>query len=64
MASLRAPIFENKVIEFILDTAKVTEKPITPEDLEKLLLLEEEEAEKKISSRAEKPKGSSKKKDS
>ena len=64
MATLRAPIFENKVIEFILDTAKVTEKPITPEDLEKLLLLEEEEAEKKISSRAEKPKGSSKKKDS
>jgi trigger factor len=62
LATLRAPIFENKVVEFILDQAKVTEKSITPEELEKLLIREEEEAEKKISSEAKKSKKASKKK--
>ena len=62
MATLKAPIFENKVIEFILNRSKVTEKSITPEELEKILLLEEEEAEKKISSTAKKLKQPSKKK--
>jgi trigger factor len=56
MASLRAPIFENKVIEFILSQSQITEKPITPEELEKLLLSEEEEAEKKIAAEAKKAK--------
>jgi trigger factor len=64
LATLRAPIFENKVVEFILDKAKVTEKAITPEELEKLLASEEEEAEKKISSEAKKSKKPTKKKDS
>ncbi len=54
MATLRAPIFENKVIDFILDQSKVTEKQITPEELEKLLAKEEEEAEKKIMSASKK----------
>ncbi|MBY0273122.1 MAG: trigger factor [Alphaproteobacteria bacterium] len=48
MASLRAPIFENKVVDFILSEAKVSEKSITPEDLEKLLAKDEEDAEKQI----------------
>ncbi len=56
MASLRAPIFENKVIEFILSQSQIAEKPITPEELEKLLLSEEEEAEKKIANAAKKAK--------
>jgi trigger factor len=61
MASLRAPIFENKVVDFILSQSKVTEKKISPEALEKLLSLEEEEAEKKISAQTEKPKKPKKK---
>ena len=64
MASLRAPIFENKVVEFILEQSTVTEKKVTPEELEKLLMLEEEEAEKKLSSTAEEPKKATKKKES
>jgi trigger factor len=31
--SLRGPIFEEKVIDFILDSAKVEEKSATPEEL-------------------------------
>ena len=30
---LRAPIFEDKTIDFILELAKVTDKPVTPEEL-------------------------------
>ncbi len=56
MASLRAPIFENKVIDFILNQSKVKEKKISPEELEKLLIKEEEEAEKKILSASKKEK--------
>jgi len=63
MASLRAPIFENKVIEYILSETKVTEKTITPEDLEKQLILEEEKAEKKLTSDAKKTNKETKKKD-
>lgn len=64
MSTIRAPIFENKVIEFILDKSKVKEKTITPEQLEKLLLLEEEEAEKKIMSASKKSKQTPSKKKS
>jgi len=52
MASLRAPIFENKVVEFILNQSTITEKKVTPEELERLLALEEEEAEHKVTSAA------------
>lgn len=48
MASLRAPIFENKVVDYILSQAKVSEKSLTPEELQKLLAKDEEEAEKQI----------------
>ncbi len=35
VASLRAPIFEEKVVDFLLALAKVTEKPVSREDLYK-----------------------------
>jgi trigger factor len=35
LASLRAPIFEEKVVDFILELAKVTEKPVSREELSK-----------------------------
>ena len=33
MAQLRAPLFEDKVVDFILEMASVTEKKVTPEEL-------------------------------
>jgi trigger factor len=35
VASLRAPIFEDKVIDYILELAKITEKPVSREELYK-----------------------------
>jgi trigger factor len=63
LATLRAPIFENKVIEFVLTQSKVTDKKVTPEQLQKLLLEEEKDAEKKLESMIKKQKKPSKKKD-
>src|SRR3954467_2348379 len=42
LAQLRAPIYEDKVVDFILELANVTEKKVTREDLYK----DDEEAEK------------------
>jgi trigger factor len=42
LAQLRAPIYEDKVVDFILELANVTEKKVTREDLYK----DEEDAEK------------------
>lgn len=64
MASLKAPIFENKIVEFILNLSTVTEKKITPEELEKLLAFEEQEAEKKVATDTEKSKKTKKTKKS
>jgi trigger factor len=33
LAEFRAPIFEDKVVDYILELAKVTEKTVTPEEL-------------------------------
>ena len=33
LAQLRAPIYEDKVVDFIVELAKVTERPITPAEL-------------------------------
>jgi trigger factor len=33
LAQLRAPIYEDKVVDFILELANVTEKKVTREDL-------------------------------
>jgi len=35
LAQLRAPLFEDKVVDFIAEMASVTEKPVTPEELMK-----------------------------
>ena len=43
---LRAPIFEEKTVDFILELAKVSEKAVTPEELLKAAR-EAEEAEEK-----------------
>ena len=36
LASLRAPIYEEKVVDFLLELAKVTEKKVTREELYKV----------------------------
>jgi trigger factor len=40
---MRAPIFEEKTVDFILELAKVAEKPVTPEELMKAARETEEE---------------------
>jgi len=42
---LRAPIFEEKTVDFILELAKVTEKSVTPEELLKVAREAEQEEE-------------------
>ncbi|MHA7773023.1 trigger factor [Roseibium sp. M-1] len=44
LASLRAPIYEEKVVDFMLELAKVTDKTVSKEELEKLVSEEEDEA--------------------
>jgi len=43
---LRAPLFEEKVVDFIVELAKVTDKEVTAEELMGVLTAEEEAAEK------------------
>lgn len=44
LASLRAPIYEEKVVDFMLELAKVSDKKVTKEELEKLVAEDEDEA--------------------
>lgn len=44
LANLRAPLFEEKIIDFILEMAKVSEKTVTPEELFKPIDEDGEEA--------------------
>ncbi|WP_346896479.1 trigger factor [uncultured Roseibium sp.] len=44
LASLRAPIYEEKVVDFMLELAKVSDKTVTKEELEKLVAEDEEDA--------------------
>jgi trigger factor len=48
-AQLRAPIFEEKTVDFVLELAKVTEKSVTPEELLKAAREAEEDEEEKPS---------------
>ena len=50
MASLRGPLYENKVVEFILEKASVTVKTMTTDELVKMM-----ESEEKAESKSEKP---------
>jgi len=43
LASLRAPVFENKVVDFVAEKAKQTEKKMTREELAKLIQADDEE---------------------
>ncbi|WP_085908231.1 trigger factor [Kiloniella majae] len=47
LANLRAPVFEDKVVDFIVDLAKVTEKSISPDDLRKQIEAENAAVSKK-----------------
>lgn len=50
LATLRAPLFEEKIVDFILKNSKVKEISVTPQELEKVLLEEEEAVSKRLSS--------------
>jgi len=54
LAQLRAPLFEDKVIDFIIDLAQVSEREVTPDQLR--------EEEEKAAEAAEKPKKAAAKK--
>jgi len=43
LAGLRAPVFENKVVDFIIDAAEVTDKKMDREELAKLIQADEDE---------------------
>jgi len=56
MGRLRAPIFEDKVVDFILEMVTVTEREVTPEEL--LKEPEDDEAEEKAKAKAKSKTGS------
>ncbi len=58
LAELRSPIYEDKVVDFLLELAQVTEKPVSKEELYKE---EDEDAEVKASAKPEKKGGKKKK---
>ncbi|MNL66587.1 Trigger factor [compost metagenome] len=43
LAGLRAPVFENKVVDFVADKGKITEKKMTRAELAKLIQADEDE---------------------
>ncbi|HVT55355.1 MAG TPA: trigger factor [Xanthobacteraceae bacterium] len=57
LAELRSPIYEDKVVDFLLELAKVTEKPVSKEELYK-----EEDEDVNESDETEEKKGGKKKK--
>jgi trigger factor len=61
LANLRAPIFEDKVVDNILSEAKITDKKVTREEL---LAEDEEEGAEKLKKAAPKKKAAAKKDDS
>ena len=42
LAGLRAPVYENKVVDFVAEQAEVTDKPMTRQELNKLISAEDE----------------------
>ncbi len=43
LAGLRAPVYENKVVDFIAEKGKATDKPMTREELGKLIAADEDQ---------------------
>jgi trigger factor len=58
LAELRSPIYEDKVVDFLLELAQVTEKPVSKEELYKE---EDEDTEVRASAETEKKSGKKKK---
>jgi trigger factor len=58
LAELRSPIYEDKVVDFLLELAQVTEKPVSKEELYKE---EDEDTEVRASAETEKKGGKKKK---
>jgi trigger factor len=56
MGSLRAPIYEDKVVDFVLEMATVAEKSVSPEALMRAAGMAGDDAEEATPSAAEKPK--------
>ena len=55
-AQLRAPLYEDKVVDFLFDKAEVTEREVTREELEAAIEAEEDTGEAEAPKSAEKPK--------
>ncbi len=55
MANLRAPIFEDKVVDFIIDLAQVTDRSVTPEALREEMESETEEGASEAKKKPAKP---------
>lgn len=51
-AQLRAPLYEDKVVDFLFDKAEVTEREVTREELEAAIEAEEQEAAKPAAKKA------------
>ncbi|BBC74217.1 trigger factor [Altererythrobacter sp. B11] len=60
-AQLRAPLYEDKVVDFLFDKAEVTEREVTREELEAAIEAEEGEAAKPAEKKAPAKKASPKK---
>ena len=43
LAALRAPVFENKVVDYIAEQATQTEKPMTRAELSKIIASDDDE---------------------
>jgi trigger factor len=43
LAQIRAPLFEDKVVDFILELAQLTEKPVSKDELQKAIEALDEE---------------------
>ena len=44
LQQIRAPLFEEKVVDFILELAQVTEKPVSKDELQKAIAALDEDA--------------------
>jgi len=64
MQQLSAPLYEEKVVDFILEMATVNEKDVTGDELMKILEADNEDAEKKATKAKPKAKAKAKAKDS
>ena len=61
-AQLRAPLYEDKVVDFLFDKAEVTERDVTREELEAAIEAEESEEAKKPAAKKAAPKKAAAKK--